>query len=240
MGCAVCDLCSVRMSWKSSGLMIALALAFSVQPGWSGPLDEFLRNPPDIKRPTWSVEYPPAQQIPKYLAILQSRESDLRQRGVAVGNLAWLALNLTEEPKTRAAGEELLRNHVVPNLALAKVLEDNNVCGWRHSLLAIRRCFNHLEDFEASEECLYVLHRYSDWPGDQEMAFYLHAYQLASRKRYKEAIEALERLPPESNWANQNPALIKIWGKKQAALENQIKQQAVKNRLKASKSSSAR
>jgi len=155
-----------------------------------------------------------------------------------VGNLAWLAIHLIEEDKTRPAGEELLRQHITPNLHLANILESNNVCGWRHSLLAIRRSFLKLKDYGAAEECLHILSRHSDREGDDEMAVYLYAYQLAGQEKYNEAVEALQRLPQDSKWANQNPALIKIWSKSQQALENRLKQQAVKDRIKASKAPS--
>lgn len=234
------EIVAVRIDCWVKYTLCAVILMLSTGVGIAGALDDFLQNPLKVTHPTWPVKNPPHVQIPRYLSILGSPRSSDRDKGVAVGNLAWLALNLSEVPETRAAGKELLRNHVTPNLELAKVLEANNACSWRHSLLASQRSFLNLQDGDASEECLMVLYRHSDWPGDQEMTIYLLAYQMASQKKYHEAIEALQLLPEGSKWANQNPQLIKIWSKKQTALENQLKQQAVKNRIKMNKAGSGK
>lgn len=213
-------------NWISSKFYLARTICIVVISTSSilsaGPLDDYLNNPPHVVNPPWGFVDPPSVTIPIYLKEFSEAKTD-EDKARPIGQLVFLALQMSNVPELRPAVAELLEKHIMPNLDHTKVLHKTNAFSWHHSILYCKQTYGRLGDHEAVRRCLNTFHQGSPLVEDKEMALYLLAYHDAGLGNYNEAIATINLLPSESKWANHRPTLIEGWKNMQTKAEEKAK-----------------
>ena len=204
--------CMIRDWSKSGWLGVAiLTSAMSAPHLQAGPLDDYLAMPEAEweSRPAFG---PYQAAIPKYQQAFHKATRDY-DKGMAVANLAFIALELARDEKTHEVARELAGTWVVPNLKTTLEIEQTSTCCWRRTVMRCANLYRLIGQPDMERDCLALLYRGNRREGDQDLAVYLLAYQQAGQGEFKKAIDTINHLNPESKWAANRDKLIRGWQK---------------------------
>lgn len=201
---------TLLIAWLMGLAMSGLCLADA--------LDDYLAEPPKVTTDYWDDEGAPEIVIPRHVRQMKEAATEI-ERGMAVGQLGWVARFMAQEPRALAAAEALVTKHVMPNINATRALDPSDACCWRYTLINCRYVYKNNNNREAERECLSMMHHGSSKPGDKELALWLLAYQQAEMKDFAGAIKSINLIPEESKWARHRRKLIKHWSRELKKLE---------------------
>ncbi|MDX1679441.1 MAG: hypothetical protein R3242_01810 [Akkermansiaceae bacterium] len=211
------------------GLALALSLgslalqvpAFSEES--AGALEGYLASPvAGWERKAGLV--PCRTAIPKYQESFRTAEREY-DKGVAVANLAAIALELARKKQTKPVARELCEQWVMPNLDTTLTIEQTNSCCWRRTLMRCANIHRLTQNSKMEKQCLAMLHEANRREGDQDLATFLLAFHHARQGQHHEAIRTIRSLEGESPYASNRGKLIRNWQKQIRKEEKERKRQ---------------
>jgi hypothetical protein len=187
---------------------------------WAGPLEDYLKHPPEFENRPWSQDDRPEIAIPRWTKLLKEGKPD-KERAIAVGNLAGVADSMANVPEAQAAAMELMDQHVMPNVAVTKRVDRTLFCSWRGTLLDCVNVYKKLGNRKAERDCLELFINGAELPKDQDFGIYLLAHHLAAEENYAEALITMQRLRDGGSMSASKKFLMSKWSKKMAWMERE-------------------
>jgi hypothetical protein len=180
---------------------------------FAGSLEDYLANPPKIENPLWGEMTPPHESIPVCLRLYKEAQTD-RDRGLAIGGLAFVARLMIMHPESRDAATDIFVRWVVPNIAFTRSVDKTESCSWKNTIIRVVESYKISGNSEGEKAALELLYDGAEDEDTEEMAIYLIAYHQANTGDFDTAIKTIEFLPSSSKWANERANMVKNWTKK--------------------------
>lgn len=180
---------------------------------YAGPLDDFLANPPEIENPPWGKMTPPHESIPVCLKLFKEAKTD-RDRGLAIGGLAFVARLMIIHPESREAATDIFVRWVVPNMEFTRNVEKTESGSWKNTIIRVVESYQISGNTEGEKAALEMLFDGAEDEDTKEMATYLLSYHQANTGDYASALKTVQFLPATSKWANERPKMVKDWTNK--------------------------
>lgn len=207
--------------YKLIGHVTIWALFFAICcQSFASPLEDYLAKPPEIENPAWGNMSPPHETITVCIKLFSDAKTD-RDKGLAIGGLAFVSRLMVQHPETREVANDLMARWIVPNIEFTRHVEKTETGSWKNTMIRVIESYKILGNAEGEKAALAMLHDGGEDEDTKEMAVYLLAYQQANAGDYISAIRTIQNLPETSKWTNDRPKMISNWTKRKAQADRE-------------------